>query len=187
MDLLIAGVAVWSVVHLFPSMAGQRRDALIGGMGRNPYRGVFALVIAGSLVMMVVGWKSAVPSAVYAPPLAGSPVVTALMLLAFILFIAAQAPTNIKRYLRHPQLTSVIVWAAAHLLANGDSRSLTLFGTLGVWAVLEILLINRRDGAWQKPAALPLKSDVVALVIAAVAFGIVLYFHGRLFGVALLT
>lgn len=184
MDLLIAGVAVWSVVHLFPSMASKRRNALQEGMGENAYRGVFALVIIGSIVMMVVGWKSASPAAAYAPPLAGSPIVTALMLVAFVLFISARAPTNIKRFLRHPQLTSVIVWAAAHLLANGDSRSLTLFGTLGVWAVLEILFINRRDGAWQKPAPSPLKADAITVVIAAVAFGIVLYFHGRLFGVA---
>jgi uncharacterized membrane protein len=184
MDLLIAGVAVWSVVHLFPSISSKRRDALQEGMGENTYRGVFALVIVGSIVMMVVGWKSAIPSVVYAPPLVGSPVVTALILIAFILFVSAQAPTNIKRFVHHPQLTSVVVWAAAHLLANGDSRSLTLFGTLGVWAILEIVFINRRDGAHEKPAPFPIKADAITVVIAAVAFAIVLYFHQRLFGVA---
>jgi uncharacterized membrane protein len=184
MELLIAGVAVWSVVHLFPSLASKRRDALQEGMGNNAYRGVFALVIVGSIVMMVVGWKSAIPSTVYRPPLAGSPVVTALMLIAFILFVSAQAPTNIRRFLRHPQLTSVIVWAAAHLLANGNTRSVTLFGTLGVWAILEIVFINRRDGARDKPAPFPLRSDAITVVIAAVVFAIVLYLHERLFGVA---
>lgn len=184
MDLLIAGVAVWSVVHLFPSVARKRRDALQDGMGRNAYRGVFALVIVGSIVMMVFGWKAAIPSAIYAPPLAGSPVVTALILIAFILFVSARAPTNIKRFVRHPQLTSVIVWAAAHLLANGDTRSMTLFGTLGVWAILEIVFINRRDGTRDKPAPFRLRADAITVVIAALAFAIVLYFHERLFGVA---
>ncbi len=184
MDLLIAGVATWSVVHLFPSIATKRRDALQEGMGRNAYRGVFALVIIGSIVMMVFGWKAAIPSSIYAPPLAGSPVVTALMLIAFILFVSAGAPTNIKRFVRHPQLTSVIVWAAAHLLANGNTRSLALFGTLGVWAILGIVFIDRRDGVREKPAPFPLKGDAITVVIAAVAFAIVLYLHERLFGVA---
>jgi uncharacterized membrane protein len=183
MGLLIAGLVLWSIVHLYPSLASQSRDGLVARLGNNAYRGVFAFLILTALAMIVFGWKSAVPSAVYAPPLPGSPVVSALMLAAFILFVAAQAKTNIKRVLRHPQLTGLVVWAAAHLLANGDSRSIVLFGGLGLWGLLAIILINRRDGDWQKPDAAPLSSDLKVLFISAVAFGVVLYFHQWLFGV----
>jgi hypothetical protein len=78
----------------------------------------------------------------------------------------------------------VATWAGAHLLANGDSRSLVLFGGLGVWAVLEIILINRRDGAWEKPEPLPLSADVTPLIAAAVAFAVLLFVHPWISGVS---
>ena len=184
MNLLITGIAVWCIAHLFPSVMPAKREALISRLGGNPYRGLFALVILASLVTIVFGWRSATPAAVYAPPLQGSPIISALVFLAFILFVAARAKSNLKRFLRHPQLTAVIVWSAAHLLSNGDTRSIALFGSLGVWAVLEIILINRRDGAWEKPGAVAARSDVVVVAIAAVAFAVIFYFHAALFGVS---
>ncbi len=184
MNLLIAGVVAWSVVHLFPAAAPSKRDRVVSRLGNNAYRGLFALLIVGSLVIIVIGWKSATPSAVYAPPLAGSPVVAGLMLIAFVLFVAAQARTNIKRLLRHPQLTGILAWSVAHLLANGDSRSVALFGGLGIWAVLEIALVNRRDGAWNKPASVSPIMDVRVVIIAAIAYAVFVYFHEMLFGVS---
>ncbi len=56
-----------------------------------------------------------------------------------------------SRIVRHPQLTGVSIWAFAHLMMNGDSRSIVLFGTMFIWAILSIAaLINRRDGEWVK-------------------------------------
>lgn len=184
MNLLVTGIAVWCVVHLLPSVMPAKREKLIARLGNNAYRGLFSIIILASLVVIVLGWRAATPSAIYAPPLQGSPIVALLVFLAFVLFVAARAKTNLKRILRHPQLTGVIVWSAAHLLANGDSRSVALFGGLGVWALVEIALINRRDGAWEKPAAAPARSDANVILIAAIAFAVLLYFHEVLFGVA---
>jgi uncharacterized membrane protein len=184
MGWLIAGVIVWSGVHLFPGLASGPRQALIAKLGRNPYRGLFSLLILGALAMIVFGWRSAAPAAVYAPPLAAGPVPAALVFLAFVLFFAARAPTNIKRLVRHPQLTGVLVWAVAHLLTNGSDRDLVLFGGLGLWSVVEILACNRRDGSWTKPAPARHFGDAVVVIIGAVIYAIVLYFHGRLFGVS---
>ena len=184
MGLLITGLVLWSLVHLYPSLASQSRDGMVARLGNNAYRGVFALLMLVALAMIIFGWKSAAPSGIYAPPLSGNLLVSVLMLIAFILFVAAQAKTNIKRLLRHPQLTGVIVWGVAHLLANGDSRSVALFGGLGVWAFVEIVLINRRDGAWQKPAAAPARTDVIVIIISAIAFAVILHFHQWLFGVS---
>ncbi|MFT7461024.1 MAG: putative membrane protein, partial [Planctomycetota bacterium] len=63
-----------------------------------------------------------------------------LVFIAFVLFVAAQVKTNIKRVLRHPQLTGLVFWCIGHLLANGDSRSLVLFLGLLIWAKLQIIL-----------------------------------------------
>jgi uncharacterized membrane protein len=184
MTLLISGLLLWILVHLYPALAAVHRDNLIARMGSNAYRGLFAIVIVVALAMIVSGWKSATPVFVYAPPLAGSPIVAVLVAVAFVLFIAAQARTNIKRLLRHPQLTGFVLWAGAHLLANGDSRSVALFLGFATWGLLEIVAINRRDGSWQPPEPVAWRYDWLVIIVAAVAFAVILYFHRGLFGVA---
>lgn len=186
MALLIAGVVLWSITHLLPSVAPAVRSNLAGKLGEGPYKGLFALDIVIALVLIVYGWKSATAAYVYTPPLFGSPVIHLLMLLALILFAASSAPTNIKRYIRHPQMMAVILWGVAHLLSNGDGRSVTLFGGLTAWAILEMVFINRRDGAWQKPESKPIAADLITVVIGILLFTALLYFHRNLFGVAVL-
>jgi len=70
------------------------------------------------------------------------------------------------------------------LLSNGDSRSIALFGGFAVWAILEIVFINKRDGEWQKPDSVPLLKDVITAVVTAVVFAALVYFHASLFGVS---
>lgn len=183
MAVLVTGIAIWVVVHLFPSVAPKARDRLIERLGTNPYRGLFSILMVISLVLIVLGWRSAQPQSIYRPPIAPGALSSILMLVSFVLFVAAQAPTNIRRILRHPQLTGVLLWAVAHLLVNGDSRSVVLFGSFAVWTIAEMLLINRRDGAWQKPESVALIKDAVTIGIGAVAYVIVFLLHPVLFGV----
>ena len=182
---LVIGVLLWSVAHLFPSAGASARARLIERAGEGPYMGGFALTIVLSVVLMVVGWRSAVPTHVFTPPAWGMTAAFPLMLVALLLFVASGVPTNLKRVLRHPQLTGVAVWAAAHLLANGDQRSLLLFGGLGVWSILAMLSINRRDGAWEKPEALPWSAELRAIIPAIVAFAVLYFAHPYIAGVAL--
>ncbi len=184
MPLLIAGVVLWTFVHLFPSLAPGARAGLIERLGEGPYKGFFAVDIVIAILLMVFGWRSATPEFVYNAPLAGAPLITSLlMVVAFILMGAANAPTNLKRLLRHPMLTGVILWAVAHLLANGDSRSVVLFGGLGIWAAVAMPLINRREGPRELPDAVPVQKDIVLVVIGVILTLVVAYFHEYLAGV----
>ena len=184
MSLLLAGMILWFAVHSFPAYAPARRDALAAKLGEQPYRGVFSLVVLASLLMMVFGWKSAVPSAVYAPPLGPGIVPSILVLIGLVFFFASQMNGNIRRVLRHPQMAGTILWAVAHLLTNGDSRSVVLFGGMAIWAVFEIVMINRREGPRAKPGPASGKFDLVAVAIGGVAFAILGHFHLQLFGVS---
>ena len=184
MSLLLAGIILWFVVHSFPAAAPGKRDALVTKLGEQPYRGVFSLVILASLVMIVFGWKSAVPSAVYQPPMGPGILPSILVFVGLVFFFASQLNGNIKRVLRHPQMAGTIFWAVAHLLTNGDSRSVVLFGGMAIWAVFEIVMINRREGPRAEPGPASGKFDLIALVIGGVAFAVIGHFHLRLFGVA---
>ena len=122
---------------------------------------MYSLIIVFGLVLIIAGWRSVMPTGVYAPPMAPNPLVSLLVLTALILFAASAIPGNIKRFVRHPQMAAVILWGVAHLLTNGSNRAIVLFCGLTLWAVLEIILCNKRDGEWQKPAKVAVKYDVI--------------------------
>lgn len=187
MTLLIAGVFLWSVTHLLPAALPTVRTQLAKRLGTGPYRGLFSLDIALSLLLIIFGWRSADAVVLYQPPLPFGPWVMVLMLISLVLFVGSSMPTNIKRQVRHPQMMAVVAWSVAHLLCNGDSRSVVMFGGLGIWALLEILFINRRDGAWARPEPVPHSKDLVVLLAAGITFAALVYFHGTLFGPALTT
>lgn len=183
MTLLVAGMLIFTIAHLMPAASPGLRSQLAARLGENAYRGLFSVVIAASLVLIVFGWKAAAPTVLYRPPAGGGLLVSTLVFFAFVMFVTSGARTNYRRLLRHPQMTAVIVLAVAHLLVNGDSRSLVLFGGLGAWAIFEIVLCNRRDGEWTKPDVAPFSADLIVVVIAAAAFAAIFFLHKALFGV----
>lgn len=180
---LICGVVLWSIVHFVPSLARSFRQGLIGRMGEGPYKGVFTLLIVTSLVLIVLGWRSTPEDYIYVLPAWSRTAGYLLMVLAFVLFGAAQYKTAIKRVIRHPMLTAVVIWSISHLLTNGTTRALVLFGGLGIWALLEMLLINARESDYTKPEAPGLKTEVRGLVISAVIFAVAMFLHPYFAGV----
>ena len=183
MSLLIAGLLLFTIIHLIPAASPATRAGLVDKLGEGLYRGVFSVAIVASLGLIVFGWRAATPTTVYSPPADGGPVISALVFFAFVLFVTSKARTNYRRLVRHPQMMSVILWSVAHLLVTGDSRSVLLFGGLGAWAIFEIVLCNKRDGEWRKPDVVPFSADMIVAVIAGAAFGALFFLHKALFGV----
>ena len=184
MTLLILGVLLWSLTHLFPAVLPDTRGRLFEQLGENPYKGVFSLILLAGLILIVIGWRSITPTGVYAAPMAPNLLGSLLVLAALILFAASAIPGNVRRFVRHPQMAAVILWGVAHLLTNGSDRAAVLFGGLTLWAVLEIVFCNKRDGQWQKPARSEVKYDVITAVVGVVIFAAIAYFHRSWFGVA---
>lgn len=184
MLLLSIGLALWCGIHFIPSIAIPFRQQLINKLGEKQYSAAFAVLVIASIVLMVFGWRSIAPVSIYTPPVWGNPVTSFLILIAFILFAAAHSETNIRRFIRHSQLTGLIVWSVAHLLSNGDDRSLLLFGTLGIWAIVEIILINKREGEWVKPEPASFKSELLTIIKGVVIFAVFLFAHPYLSGVS---
>jgi len=181
---LISGVVLWSAIHFLPTLGVGIRNRLIEKMGDSQYRGVFSLVVVASLTLIVIGWRSTPEVLLYQLPAWSRPVGLLLMIFAFVLFGAAHHSTAIKRFVRHPQLASVIVWSASHLLTNGSTRALVLFGGLCLWALLEIPLINAREGAYEKPPAPGWKTETKGLAISAVIFIVAMLLHPYFAGVS---
>ncbi len=185
---ILMGLALWYFLHFMPATKPRFRSKLIKSIGPNIYASGFTLGLIGSIVLMSLGWRSADQWAVYTPPQWSTLPGLALVLVGVILFgfgFDKRMQTNLKRWIRHLQLTGMLLWASGHLILNGDNRSILLFGGLGLWALIMRMLINRRDGEWNMPPKIPFGREFVPAVIA---FGFVVGFvfgHPYLSGVAL--
>lgn len=186
MVFLILGVLLWAAVHFLPTLARPMRQSMIDSIGENGYKGVFSLLMLGAIALIVFGWRSIEhPAYLYHLPLWTRHLGMLMVLLGFIMMGASNYNTRIRQFVRHPQLTGFTVWAIAHLLMNGDSRSLVLFGGLGTWAVLEIIFINRREGPWEKPGIPSWGQEFKGLVISLLVFAAFFFAHPWLAGVAI--
>jgi len=131
-----------------------------------------------------MGWRATTPFDLYEPPVLGRPIASLLILAAFAFFFFSRFKTNLKRVVRHPQLTGVVLWSAGHLLVNGDNYSVVLFGGLALWAIVQMALIGRREGPWQKPDAVPLTAEIIPTLVSLAAFAAFLFAHDYLIGVS---
>lgn len=181
MGILILGVAMFVGVHLVPSVPSFR-NGLRERFGVGPYMGLFSLGAALGLILIVVGFGRAPFVHLWTPPTWARSVAVYVMPVALTLFVGAYVPSNLKRFIRHPMLLGVSLWAAVHLLANGDLASLVLFGGVGAFAVFDIVSANRR-GATRSTRSLPLWRDALLLVVGAVVYMGLFHGHGWLFGV----
>lgn len=184
MILLALGILIWSGVHLFPAVARPARARVIERMGEQAYQGSFALLLVIAILLMVFGWRSITPDMIYGTPAWGMRVTEVGVFLGLFLFAASGVDSNVKRIIRHPQLTGVAIWAGSHLIANGDQRSILLFGGMLVWSVVEITFLNRRDGEWEKPEAQPGSAVLKPLIGAAVVYVGIWFGHPWIAGVA---
>jgi uncharacterized membrane protein len=105
------------------------------------------------------------------------------MAVAFALVAVANIPGRIRRVLRHPMLAGILIWAAFHLLANGDLASNILFGAFALWAVFAILSAEYR-GKRLGSGEGSLKVDLAGAAAGLLVYAIVFYFHADLFGVS---
>ena len=88
-----------------------------------------------------------------------------------------------RAVLRHPMLLGLLLWAIAHLLSNGDLRSVVLFGGFAGFAVLDLVSAVARDQRLSTDKAPRLAMDAVAIVAGLAAAGLLAVFHAALFGV----
>ncbi|MEO1078146.1 MAG: NnrU family protein [Pseudomonadota bacterium] len=183
MLMLATGLTLFTVVHLLLGAAPAAAGGLQRKIGASGRKGLVALVSLGGMVLVVMGWRSAEVYGLYATPAALRIPALLLITISIYLFVVANRPSAIKRFLRHPQLTGLFLWSVAHLALNGDNRSVMLFGWLGTWAVVEIVLINRRDGPWDRAPAPPLATDLVTAVVAVVVLYALAWAHPWIAGV----
>ncbi|MGI9406722.1 MAG: NnrU family protein [Hyphomicrobiaceae bacterium] len=186
MGTLIAGLALFFAVHAIP-MRPEIRAALAVKLGTVLYQAIFALISLAGLILIFKGYHPAVGTPLWEPPSWSHHATFLLMLPVFPLLIAAYLPGQLRRFIPHPMLMAVKLWAVAHLFSNTDLASILLFGGFLAYGVIDLISIKRRQRASGiTPKAGYLANDVIANVVGLALYAVmVLWGHGALIGVTL--
>jgi uncharacterized membrane protein len=176
--MLVAATLVFLGTHFITST--PLRPSLVHAMGIWPYRAAYSLVALVTLVWMAWAYAGAPHVQLWAG-MRSLPYV--LMPIAFILIACGYYgnPTavgaekllrsddparGIIRVTRHPIMWAIMLWAGAHLLARGDTKSLVFFGGFLLLALVGSLSMDARkrsDPDWQRFAALTSHVPFVAI------------------------
>lgn len=175
MTLIVLGLILWSCAHFWKRVAPDHR-ATFGDKGK----GIVAALSVLAIVLMVIGYRGADGAVYWGRMSAMTGINNLLMVLAFYIYAGSVKGTRITRWIRHAQLTAVVIWSVAHLLVNGDTPSFVLFGGLGIWALAQMVIINRAEGPRAPYVAPPVKSEVIAAVMTVVVIAIVTGVHTAL-------
>ncbi len=161
--------------HFLLSMAAVRR-ALIESLGRPVFLGIYGVYAAVTLIWLNRAYGRAPYQELWGDPLWARYLVIIFMPLAAVLLVCgaltpmpasllgdtALAKENpapgIIKITRHPVMWAIALWAALHLIANGDGASAILFATLLILALGGMAHMEARRGAendanWQRLCA----------------------------------
>jgi uncharacterized membrane protein len=188
MTVLLIGLALFLGMHSVRIVADGARARFIAQRGEALWKGLYTLVSAIGLVLVVWGYGLArqQPVVLWTPPEWARLPASLLVLLSFVLLSAAYVPRNtIKARLHHPMMLGTAAWAIAHLLVNHTLAGVLLFGGFLVWAALGFRAARARDRAAAVPFPAGSRSaTVVAVVIGALAWAVFGFWaHGPVIGV----
>jgi uncharacterized membrane protein len=184
---MILGLVLFFGVHTLTTQR-EVRARVIASSGEGGYKIGYSLVSALGLVLIVWGfahYRATGMWEIWTPPTALKHLTVALMLPAVILVVASYIRGRIYTRLKHPMLTGIKLWAAAHLLANGDLGSIILFGSFLGWAVFDRISLKHRadSGAPPIPVGGP-GNDLIAVAVGIVAYlALAFAFHPVVIGV----
>lgn len=222
---LIVATAAFLAIHFV--ISGTRlRDRLVGMMGEGAYLGLFSAASLALIVWMSMSYGPALTADGNAflwtapgwwPHLGGIVVLVAFLLAVLGMTApnpgavgqagrAAEAPQGIQRVTRHPFLWGVVLWAAFHLVANGDLASLVLFGgflvlSLGGTVMIDAKRQRKMGETWTRYAGQTSNVPFAAilsgrqrfsfkelgwwrLALAVALYGVAFALHPLLFGVS---
>jgi uncharacterized membrane protein len=158
-EVLFAGIVLLAT-HLGVSST-PLRGALVRLLGERGYLAAYSLVAAAALAFLILAYAD-VPRLEYLwvpdPRLYWVPKIA--MMIALVMLVggfmvrnptavgqggALEAPaTGMTRITRHPFQWAVVLWAASHIVANGDQVSVAFFGALLVLALAGSVLIDAK-------------------------------------------
>ena len=216
---LIAACAYFLLIHF--GVSGTRlRNVLTAALGEKPYRGLFSLASLIGIVWVIYAYRHAPLIPTWGLLIGFRTAAYVLVFIAFlfaVIGVMTPSPTRVGmesrldpetargmlRITRHSFLWGVALWAAVHLILNGDAASLILFGTflvlaIGGTAAIDAKRRRKSPEQWQRftqaTSSVPFAAiarggnrlapalaeiGLWRILIAVVLYGVTFYLHGR--------
>jgi uncharacterized membrane protein len=186
MPLLIIAALVWIAIHI--GLAGTHlRDVVVTRTGEASFRVLFSVLSVVTLVFLIFAWQGAATTVLWIAPDWLRWLLVLAMLPAFALFVAsvsgrnptmigpgeggALPPRGTIRVTRHPMLWSFAIWAAVHILGNGDLAALVFFGAFLVTALAGMPSIDAKLARRDRSSWLALSAATSIVPFVAIAEG----------------
>lgn len=187
MTLILIGAVIFAGIHLVVMFSPATRTSLEARFGEGPWRGIFSLISAVGLGLMIWGLVASRrgdewADLLYVPAEWTRHAAMLLVLIGFILIGASHGKSHIKSWVKQPMSIGIGLWAFAHLMANGERPAVIFFGAFLLIAVLDVILSTMRGKA---PHFEPrLRSDVIAIIAGLILYAVFLFgFHPYVLGV----
>lgn len=220
---LLLAVGFFIGIHLFIS-GTSLRNTLVERVGEKTYMMSFSIFSFIGLVWMIKSYRAAPYIELWGQISSARGLSSLLILIAFVFFVLGllnRNPTSIGdeallkkdqpaqgifRITRHPFLIGFAIWAATHLIYNGDLSSLLFFGGFLILSVFGPYYIDNKQriscgddwqrfakqtsiipfmAIFQKRNTLQIKELLTwRLAVAVVMYIAVFKFHAIMFGVA---
>ncbi len=145
--------------------SGAVRGPVAGRLGEGGFRALYAVFAAATMVWTVIAYNAAPYVELWTMGAGLDRLPVFVMPFACILFVAGvttrtvtvvggekmarepNAVSGIVTITRHPFLWGIALWAAGHIVANGDAASVVLFGAMLVLALGGMAHIDHRRRA----------------------------------------
>ncbi|WP_169568474.1 NnrU family protein [Sneathiella limimaris] len=188
LQALTLATLAFLAIHILPS--SFLRSALVNKVGEKAYLGLFSLASALILFWMVQAYIAS-PEGPLLWQFENGARYTAivLMVVASILFFSSftvknptsigaegavtseKARSGIMSVTRHPMMWSFVLWAIAHLLNNGDLKSVIFFGGFGLLALIGTFMIDQKRSKALGADWVSFRQDTSNIPFAAILTG----------------
>ena len=181
MYLIISGILIFTFGHMFKRLVPAGRNFVDQKLGEKLGKKLMNLILFIGFFLVTIGYyQKEFDIYFFIAPTWLTAITHALMLVSVALLSVGHRifghASRLQQHIKHPMLTAAVVWCVAHLLINGTLMAFILFGSIGVWAAIQIYLLQKNKVKIERHQG-SLIGDLILLGFVAFVYIIIVIVH----------
>ena len=181
MYLIISGILIFTFGHMFKRLVPAGRNFVDQKLGEKLGKKLMNLILFIGFFLVTIGYyQKEFDIYFFIAPTWLTAITHALMLVSVALLSVGHRifghASRLQQHIKHPMLTAAVVWCVAHLLINGTLMAFILFGSIGVWAAIQIYLLQKNKVKIERHQG-SLAGDLILLGFVAFIYIIIVMIH----------
>ena len=181
MYLIISGILIFTFGHMFKRLVPAGRNFVDQKLGEKLSKKLMNLILFIGFFLVTIGYyQKEFDIYFFIAPTWLTAITHALMLVSVALLSVGHRifghASRLQKHIKHPMLTAAVVWCVAHLLINGTLMAFILFGSIGLWAAIQIYLLQKNKVKIERHQG-SLIGDLILLGFVAFIYIIIVMIH----------